>query len=282
MDRLEPVDSRQYIVPFRIASREEAPGDFVQAGLPEFHHGLFLPRSDPAFFARSPYPPRVLLLTDSALVIVPHPSHPAAAVQMELSAIGSLETGNMLLLGWIEIGGGGARNKVEYNTRCPEPIDDFLRELRRSIFLPTGEAPPQAVHFGDSFDDIKFSRAGDGELDQGDNVALTFLSLPRRRMKKYWLISKEVWQPGDFLIGTDRRFIWITDRYNGRYERYGRVIRSLRRGDIQAVSFRREENGAVLGIRCDAHEWTIAVDGELETAAAEFADAASAMLQGTT
>ncbi|MGA3028791.1 MAG: hypothetical protein ABSF98_28970 [Bryobacteraceae bacterium] len=257
-----------------MASREEAPRDFAPADLPDFRRGLFLPRRDPYWLGRIPCPPRVLLLTDSTLAIVTHPSDPTAPVHIRLPAISSLETGNMMLLGWMEIGAGGAWHKVEYNTRCSGPIDDFRRELRRSIFEPVQPGCTEAVHFGDAFDDIKFSRAGAYELDQGENVAVTFLSLPRRRTSKHWLKLREAWQPGDLVICTDRRFLWITDRYNGRYERYGRVVRSLRRRDIRAVSMRREDRGAALSIRSDAHEWTIAVDDELEAAATEFAGAA--------
>lgn len=274
----KPVDSRDYIVPFGITSRGEVPWDFTASDVPEFRCGLFLPRCDRYWLGRSSYPPRVLFLTDSTLVISAHASDGTAPVRISLSDIGWLETGNMLLIGWMEIGAGETRKKVEYNTRCPGPIDDFRRELQRSIFLPVHEESSPAVHFGDGFDDIKFSRAGDGELDQGENVALTFLSLPRRRTRKHWLMLREVWQPGDFVICTDRRFIWITDRYKGRYERYGRVIRSVRRRDVRAVSLLREDHGVTLSIRFEAQEWTIAVDSELEGAAAEFAEAASRTL----
>lgn len=269
----EPVDSRDYIVPFAIASLEAVPRDFARSDLPEFYGGVFLPRDDSGLFGRSSCPPRVLLLTRSTLVLLTHPSGGVPPTEIRLSDISSLETGNMLLRGWMDIGAGKTAKRIEYNTRYYSPIDDFLRDLRRAMFPQVKGGDIEWAHFGDEFDDVKFSRAGDSELDAEENVGPSFLSLPRRRARRVWMIHVEVWQPGDLVIFTDRRFIWITDRYKGMREPYGRVTRSVRISDIRSVCVRPSDREATLCIRLRDCKWSIAVNIELEAAARGFAEA---------
>jgi hypothetical protein len=268
-----PVDSRDYIVPFAIANLEAVPRDFTRSHLPEFYCGVFLPRNDPGLFGRSSCPPRVLLLTRSTLVVLTHPRSGVPPSEIRLSDISSLETGNMLLRGWMDIGAGKIAKRIEYNTRCYSPIRDFLCELRRSVFPRLQGGDIQWAHFGDEFDDIKFSRAGDSELDVEESVGPSFLRLPKREARRVWMIHGEIWQPGDLVILTDRRFIWITDRCKGLREPYGRVTRSSRISDLRSVSVQPSDREATLVIRLRDCEWSIAVNCELEAPARGFAEA---------
>ena len=268
-----PVDSRDYIVPFAITNLEGVPRDFVRSDLPAFRCGIFLPRHDAGLFGRSSCPPRVLLLTSSTVVVLTHPRCGDPPAEIRLSDISSLETGNMLLRGWMNIGAGKIAKRIEYNTRCYSPIRDFLCELRQAVFLRVNGGDIQWAHFGDEFDDVKFSRAGDSELDAEEIVGPSFLSLPRRHVRRVWMIHGEIRQPGDLVIFTDRRFIWITDRYKGLREPYGRVTRSVRVSDIRSVCVRPSDREATLSIRLRDCEWSIAVNCELEVAARGFADA---------
>jgi len=127
------------------------------------------------------------------------------------------------------------------------------------------------IHFGDEFADVKFSRAGDYELDEGERVERTFLSLPKNSRERRGLMQREVWLPGDLLIGTDRRWIWITDRDKGFCDRFGRIIRSVRRRDERAISFRRDPNESVLVLDFCNAQWIVPITAELEEAAAAFA-----------
>jgi len=179
----------------------------------------------------------------------------------------------MLLLGWMDIVAISARHRVEYNTRCFQPTEAFRRELQRAVFRSTAKQFQPAAHFGDDFDDIKFSRAGDSELNTREDVVLSFLSLPRRLSRRRWLIQGEVWQPGDFVICTDRRFIWITDRYRGLCERYGRVIRSARLEDFRHADVRSAEQQATLSVRFDNDQWDVSIPAVLGAAAVGFAGA---------
>jgi len=97
------VDSRQYIIPFRIDSPDDVPFDFRTGGRPEFRNALFLPRSDPDWFGRSTSPPRILFLTDSMVTVMAHPADGGSEQRISLSEIQELETGNMLLLGWLQV-----------------------------------------------------------------------------------------------------------------------------------------------------------------------------------
>ena len=179
----------------------------------------------------------------------------------------------MLLRGWMEIGAGRITRRVEYSTRCFAPIVDFTRELRRAAFPNAEGRSLRADRFGDEFDDVKFSRAGDSELDPGELVGPTFLSLPRRQARRVWLTHREVWQPGDLVILTERRLIWITDRYKGLCEPYGRVARSARVRDIQNILVLHSTRDATLRVVLTGGEWAIAVTREHEAAANGFADA---------
>jgi hypothetical protein len=268
-----PVDSRDYIVPFAIANLRAVPQDFARSDLPAFSGGVFMPRDDAGLFGRSSCSPRVLLLTCSTFVVLTHPSSGVPPAEIMLSDISSLETGNMLLRGWMDIGAGTATKRIEYNTRCYSPIDDFLRKLRRAVFARANGGDVQWAHFGDEFDDIKFSRAGDSELDAEETVGPSFLRVPRREVRRVWMMHGKIWQPGDLVILTDRRFIWITDRYKGLREPYGRVTRSVRVSDIRSVCVRPSDREATLSIRLRDCEWSIAVNCELEVAARGFADA---------
>ncbi|HTW31561.1 MAG TPA: hypothetical protein VMD76_07785, partial [Candidatus Sulfotelmatobacter sp.] len=101
--RTQPVDSRQYIIPFTISSAEAVPPDFRLEPVTEFRHGLFLPRADPDWRGRSAWPARVVVLTGSALIVATHPLTAEPEMRLPLSGIVGLETGNMLLIGWIAL-----------------------------------------------------------------------------------------------------------------------------------------------------------------------------------
>lgn len=267
-----PVGSHDYIVPFAIGNLEAVPRDFPRSDLPGFYCGVFLPGHNAGLFGRSSGPPRVLLLTHSTLVVLTHPSTGVPPIEIRLSDISSLETGNMLLRGWMNIGAGTITKRIEYNTRCYSPISDFLCELRRAVFPHVNGGDIQWAHFGDEFDDVKFSRAGDSELDAEEIVGPSFLSLPRCHVRRVWMMRGKIWQPGDLFILTDRRFIWITDRYKGLREPYGRVTRSVRISDIRSVCVRPSDGEATLNIRLRDCEWSTAVNIELDAAARGFTE----------
>ena len=275
----EIVDSRDYAVPFAVDTVATVPQGFFGCDLVPFHRGLFLPRSEPDRFGRSSYPPRLLLLTDSTLVILTHSSSGTPPDEIRLSSISSLETGNLLLVGWTGIRFERTEKRLEYNTRCFEPIGDLLRTLRQVAFPAVRLTSETTDHFGDELEDVKFSRAGDREIDPGEQVALSFLSLPRHRVSRRLLVHREIWNPGDLIVCTDRRLIWVTDRYRGLRERYGRVVRSVRFRHVRGILVERHREAVNIGIRLRDGGWSITVDRELEAAAGSFAQALTSAIK---
>jgi hypothetical protein len=100
------IDSRHYILAFELRSAGDCPPDFkLPASLAGFDTGVFLPRDDPDWFGRSSYPPRLLLLKGRMLYIVAHPSARDAPALCEMGQISSVESGHMLLKGWLRFTG---------------------------------------------------------------------------------------------------------------------------------------------------------------------------------
>jgi hypothetical protein len=89
------VDSRHYAFAYELHPIDDVPLDFSARGpVPEFLAGLFLPRDKPGWFGHSSYPPRLLLMTEEGLAILPHPSakESARCSGWSASASSSLDT----------------------------------------------------------------------------------------------------------------------------------------------------------------------------------------------
>ena len=99
------MDSREYRFIFPVDTPADIPSDFrssVQSRF--FETGIFLPQDDTNWFTRLPeYPARLLLLNDRRLSIVPHPTTGQPTVEMRLDDLIQLETGTILLFGWIDL-----------------------------------------------------------------------------------------------------------------------------------------------------------------------------------
>ncbi len=125
------VDSRDYIVAFELSSTNDCPPDFeLPSSLVGFDTGLFLPRGERDWFGRPSYPPRVLLLKGGALYIVSHPSRDEPPSQCAMEQIASVESGHMLLKGWLRFTGSGFDYTVRYNTRGFRSVFQFMRRFR--------------------------------------------------------------------------------------------------------------------------------------------------------
>jgi hypothetical protein len=163
------IDSRQYIVALELRSTDDCPPDFeLPATLAGFDTGLFLPRDDPDWFGRSAYPPRILLLKGGALHIVTHPSAGEPAHRWTLERISSVESGHMLLRGWLRFTGSGFDFTLRYNTRGFPSVFQFMRRFR-SEFLHGTPCGDPAVNPRTALD-IKFGNALERELDSAETV----------------------------------------------------------------------------------------------------------------
>jgi hypothetical protein len=225
----EAIDSRQYIVALDLHSTDDCPPDFeLPSSAAGFDGGLFLPRADPDWFGRSSYPPRILLLNGNALHVVSHPSAGEAPGRWELDQISWVESGHMLLKGWLRFAGSGFDCTVRYNTRGFPPVCRFMQRFRAKLLRG---ARPQGTSQVDSGAgrqvggrlDIKFTNALAGELDSAETVLMQVFQPPEVRSGR-WRLSRRRWIAGDLLALTDSRLLWITDRDRGSYSRFGSVV----------------------------------------------------------
>ncbi len=162
------IDSRDYIVAFEIHSAGDCPPDFaLLAALSRFEAGLFLPRDDPDWFGRSKYPPRVLLLRSNTLHILPHPSTNDSHSDLQIGQISTVESGHMLLKGWLRFIGFGFDHTVQYNTRGFRSVFRFMCRLREKLLGRGDTFSTSEVRLGTSVD-MKFDNALSRELDFGE------------------------------------------------------------------------------------------------------------------
>jgi hypothetical protein len=244
------IDSRQYIVALELRSIGDCPPDFaIPPSRAGFDAGLFLPRDDPDWFGRSSYPPRILLLKDGALHIVCHPSAGEPPRRWELERISTVESGHMLLKGWLRFTGSGFDCSVRYNTRGLPPVFRFMQAFRARLLLGAQPHGTSVVQSGAGLD-IKFANALAGELDSAEAVLVQIFQPPKEMRNRMWLLARRRWIAGDLLALTDR-VLWITDRDRGSYSRFGSIasyapfdavasigVTSGRRGDMLQVDLK--------------------------------------------
>jgi hypothetical protein len=208
-------DSRHYIVAFELHSVGDCPLDFeLPDSLAGFEAGLFLPGDDPDWFGRSAYPPRVLLVEGGALAIVSHPSAGESPHHWAMTEISAVESGHMLLKGWLRFTGADFDYTARYNTRGVPSVWQFMRRFRIEWLPEARPLDARNVHLGARLD-IKFANALERELDSPEAVQLQVFQPPE--------VSRKRRLAGDLLALTDRRLLWITDRENGFRSRYGSI-----------------------------------------------------------
>ncbi|MGC2658117.1 MAG: hypothetical protein WA324_09065 [Bryobacteraceae bacterium] len=122
------MDSREYIFIYPLKTNADLPADFPQEILSRsFETGVFIPQDDSNRFSQLPrYPARLLLLENRSLYIVPHPASSQIPVEIKLDELLQLETGCILLLGWINFTTSVGLQEVVYNTRGSGPLEEFL------------------------------------------------------------------------------------------------------------------------------------------------------------
>jgi hypothetical protein len=237
MGQWNPVDSRDYVVAFELHSPDDCPSDFnLEFGIAQFEAGLFLPGGDKDWFGRSSYPPHVLLLTRDLLRILLHPSAHSSVVEWPLESISSVEAGHMLLKGWLQFAGGGISYKVRYNTRGLCSVSKFMCRLRQKLLGASGGRRTGASSESSELD-LKFAYALGSEREAEESITAEFFQGPSVDENRVWVLPRRRRLAGDLLVLSDRRIIWITDRYRGFHSPYGTVIsyaplRAVRRLDL--------------------------------------------------
>ena len=268
------IDSRDYIVAFLLYSPDDCPTDFeLDACLRDFEVGLFLPRDDPDWFGRSTYPPRILLLRNGQLTILSHPAVAGGVWECRLSDLISVESGHMLLKGWLRFAGNGFDRTIRYNTRGYRSVLRFIQRFREAwLGNSVGVGRDRPVKRPADLT-MKFDEALAIELDPGESVSAYFYEPPREICSRRWLFPRRTDAPGDLLVLTGRRMIWITDRDRGVQARYGTVASSAPLGALIAVNAQSAitDSGAALtiGLTCGVR-WVVPLSAGRQAAAETF------------
>lgn len=257
------IDSRDYIVAFELRSIGDCPLDFEwPSTLAGFDTGLFLPRGDRDWFGRPLYPPRILLLNGGTLSIVSHPSTGEPPRQCALEQITSVESGHMLLKGWLRFTGYGFDYTVRYNTRGVRSVFRFMRRFRDELLRGTLPLGPSPVPFGEGLD-VKFANALALELDSGETVLMRTFQPPGEVISRRWLVPRRHWIAGDLLALTSRRLLWITDRESGSYSRYGSIASYAPFDAVQSIGVVSGRGGQVFQVDLSSGSaWQVPVASE--------------------
>lgn len=254
------IDSRQYIVAFELRSTDDCPPDFdLPASLAGFETGLFLPRGDSDWFGRWSYPPRILLLKGSALYIVSHPSTGEPPSRCTMEQISSVESGHMLLKGWLRFIGSGFDYTVRYNTRGLPPVLRFMRRFQGKLLRGDRPRGNSEAHPGAGLD-IKFGNALALELDSGEIVLMQVFQPPREVRSRSWLLPRRHWIAGDLLALTSKRLLWITDRERGSYSRYGSIASYVSFDAVLSIGLTSGRGGHILQVGLnDGSAWQVPI-----------------------
>lgn len=221
------VDSRRYIFSYPIRSEDDSPADFpIRPFEKSFRAGVFLPRDDPDWFGRSRNPPRILLLDGGAIVVLTHPRQNSAPIRISLPDLVFFEVGHILLIGWLRFVTTEFQIDLPYNTRSERPVIELL-DLLAETYLSGGEEclRGEAVAFGPPLD-IKFGNRLAAALRKDERLQVRWFSPPFTASRRWGPLRVRSEVAGDLVVLTNRRVLWIADRWRGYYERYGSVSRT--------------------------------------------------------
>jgi len=248
----------------------DCPADFhLPPAVAAFDAGVFLPRDDPDWFGRSAYPPRILLLSGDALWAVPHPSANEAPCPCGLDRLSFVESGHMLLKGWLAFRGAGFNYTAPYNTRGLPSVLRFMRRFRSKWLGAARLAAPEVV-LGDGLD-VRFANALADELDPGETVAAGFFQ-PPRELRGRWPLLRRQWIPGDLVVATRTRLMWITDRDCGSRLQYGSIASYAPLRALQGLDLIARANHCYLQVDLNGGlSWHIPIAAERRSDAEKFA-----------
>src|SRR5579885_1094861 len=224
------MDSRTYRFMYPLLTNADIPSDFPkEVRAQRFETGIFLPQDDSTWFARTPqFPARLLLLGERELNIISHPTSGQAPMTIFWRDLIQLETGIILLSGWVKFATRNGVHELLYNTRASRPLEKFLSSLRQRWLRNEDsrhiEASPVIV--GEELD-IKFRNLLHFELDPEEKFLVQFFQPPVKVERKYFLFRRITWLPGHLLLLTSgSRLLWSTDDYRHTRERYASISRS--------------------------------------------------------
>ncbi|MCW5978352.1 MAG: hypothetical protein KIT09_09760 [Bryobacteraceae bacterium] len=267
-----PTDSRDYVTPFGVSTAADAPRDFrLPAGLAAEFTGLFLPRDGGVFGPRGS-PPSLLIVSGGVLWVLTRQS--ADRVRIPLPRLETLECGRLLLLGWIALHWDGHRRELRYNRREAAPVEWFLAEIKASWFAGVFAAPDRDARSFGMQPALKFRHARSIELLPGETPLIEIYDAPARTTVRRFGFRREIRPPGNLLLLTDRRILWIGDGYRSISDPYGTVSRSAPLSAVEALRLCRLDGGAAIEIVMHSGKlWRVSLKEAQEHSVRAFADA---------
>jgi hypothetical protein len=278
-----PVDSRQYKYVYPIRSAADVPEDFpAPEAESEMQFGAFLPQDDLRLFGRN-CPARMVLLCPGSLVIRAHPDANEIPARIPLEDLQFVESGQILLLGWLRLAAKSLDRTLPYNTCAGRAVEELLARLRK-VYAPSvaglQRPAPAASIFGPPCD-LKMENAQSSEMDAGEQILLRFFSPAAVRTQKRRGGKRRILSPADLVLLTNSRIVWITDRHRNRYERYGTVCRYAPLRNICGLSCRPVGDGCEMIVQFGfAQPWRISLPPQARAEAQAFAGAAEDLWRG--
>jgi hypothetical protein len=273
-------DSRQYRFAYLIRTRHDFPEDFPPFTEHTLFPALFLPRDGTDWFARGAHPPRVVLFTGERLEVHFHPESGRPPVSFLCDEELSIQAGRLLLIGWIGFASIGADLKLPYNRRVDEPVDLFLGMLRHRLLGTDRPSSLDLSLLGDALD-LKFRNTLNYEIDKSEVARVRLFVAPRIRTSGFWPFRIRRSTPGNLIALTNRRLLWITERYGRARAQYGSItcyahldnLARVEAGSADMVSSTASRLSVSLR---NGKIWSLDIPEELVADAREFAAIAGA------
>lgn len=266
-------DTRDYAFSFAIPTTSELPADFALAPAPDpLLAGVFLPGD-------RGNAPRVLLIGPSEMIVASHPDAAEPLCRVPLENLVELESGRVLLGGWLSLTWRGGRKLLAYSNAHRKHVEAALTVLLDRWLPASGTGvPDDCREFGEPLP-LKFSNALAGDL-LGDEPVRARVWLPAARAARRWTLRRDSRRlAGNLLAVTPRRMLWIEERYRGRYVRYGTAAHSAPWNEVSGVRFSGEEYGDGIEVHFRSADcWRIAVRQQDARAACAFAGTVRRML----
>ena len=150
---------------------------------------------------------------------------------------------------------------------APAPHPPQSRERNHAVGVPC-----DPFGFGEPLD-LKFRNAEYFELDAGERVLFRFFSPATKKIRRHWIFRWESWAPGDLVVLTNRRVLWITDRVQERYAAYGTVTRSAPVRGLAQLTCQRTVEACALSVKFSSEDsWCIPLPLEGQAEAHQFAE----------
>ena len=128
---------------------------------------------------------------------------------------------------------------------------------------------------------LKFEYARSAQLLPGERPLVQFFRPALYRVCRCWGLRRQIWTPGDLLLATAGRLVWITERYEGSYSPYGLVVHTGDRRAVASVDARstaRTGREAAIAFR-SGRTWRVPIQQERESAFWAFIEALQKQLR---